>query len=177
MHWLKTLCRGLEISPETARRFLVIVAFAFWVGGFFFYAGVVVQTGAAVLGSHTTQGFITQRVTGWMNVSSVVALALFLWNIAGSRRTAARGMFRTLLATWLAMLAIQAILFAMHPVLDRMLVPAEERIINHARFYRLHGLYLDLSSVQQFTAVLHLWVAMALWRRADRAAAVARAAA
>ena len=44
------------------------------------------------------------------------------------------------------MAILQAVLFFMHPVLDRMLVPTDERIINHPRFYRLHGLYLDLSA-------------------------------
>jgi hypothetical protein len=153
---------------ETPRRFLVIVAFSFWVGGFFFYAGIVVPTGSAVLGSHTTQGFVTQRVTHWMNVASAPALLIFLWNILSAPRSLGRWIFRILLLTWLLMLSLQIALLLLHPVLDRMLVPAEERILNHPRFYRLHGLYLNLSSIQHFTAVLYLWCAMTLWRRADR---------
>ena len=153
---------------ELLRRFLVIVAFSFWVGGFFFYAGVVVPTGSAVLGSHTTQGFITQRVTHWMNVASAPALLIFLWNVLTAPRLLGRWAFRGLIWTWLLMVGLQIALVLLHPVLDRMLVPSEERIINHPRFYRLHGLYLDLASVQHFAAVLHLWCAMMLWRRADR---------
>jgi hypothetical protein len=155
-------------------RFVVVIAFAFWVGGFFFYSGVAVAVGTKVLGSSTSQGFITQQVTWWMNVSAVVALAIFLGNVATARRTSARNHLRTLAATWLLMACLQAGLFALHPVLDRMLIPAEERVLTHARFYRLHGVYLDLISVQQFTAILHLWVAMALWRREDVARATSR---
>jgi hypothetical protein len=151
------------------RRFLVLVAFSFWVGGFFFYAGVVVPTGSAVLGSHTTQGFVTQRVTQWMNVASGPALLIFLWNALATPRSLGRWASRGLVWTWLLMLSLQIALLLLHPVLDRMLVPAEERIINHPRFYRLHGLYLDLASVQHFAAILYIWCAMIVWRRADRA--------
>jgi hypothetical protein len=155
-------------SLEMMRRLLVIIAFAFWVGGFFFYAGVVVPTGSAVLGSHTTQGFVTQRVTHWMNVTSAPALLIFLWNILAAARSPARWPLRGLVWTWLLMLGLQIALLLLHPVLDRMLVPAEERIINHPRFYRLHGLYLDLASVQHFAAIAYLWCAMILWHRADQ---------
>jgi hypothetical protein len=157
-------------SLEILRRFLVIVAFSFWVGGFFFYAGVVVPTGSAVLGSHTTQGFVTQRVTHWMNVASGPTLLIFFWNLLSTPRSLGSWVVRLLFWTWLLMLGVQIVLLLLHPVLDRMLVPAEERIINHPRFYRLHGLYLDLASVQHFAAILHLWCAMNLWRRADRTA-------
>ena len=36
-------------------RFLVLAAFAFWVGGFTFYAAVVVPTGTEVLGGAAEQ--------------------------------------------------------------------------------------------------------------------------
>jgi hypothetical protein len=129
---------------------------------------VVVPTGSAVLGSHTTQGFVTQRVTHWMNVASGPTLLIFLWNILAAPRSLPGWALRGLVWTWVLMLAIQISLLLLHPVLDRMLVPAEERIITHPRFYRLHGLYLDLASVQHFAAILHLWCAMILWRREDR---------
>ncbi|MCA9269901.1 MAG: hypothetical protein KDA41_15580, partial [Planctomycetales bacterium] len=45
-----------------------------WWGGLTFYAGVVVPVGAAVFGS-TEQGFVTQRVTNWLNLLLAVALA------------------------------------------------------------------------------------------------------
>ena len=55
------------------RRFLVILAIGFWLGGFTFYASVVIHTGHRVFGSRLEVGFLTQQVTRWLNVSSVVA--------------------------------------------------------------------------------------------------------
>src|SRR5689334_8725515 len=52
-----------------ARRFIVISAIAFWLGGFTFYAGVAIPTGVEVLGTHKAVGFITQGVTRWLNVA------------------------------------------------------------------------------------------------------------
>src|SRR5947207_15713763 len=88
----------LSIVLELARRFLVLAAMAFWVGGFFFYSGVVINVGRHVLGSHRMQGFVTQQVTVWMNVASLPALAIFLWNVLATRRDGLRWLWRSLLA-------------------------------------------------------------------------------
>ena len=45
------------------RQFLVMSAVALWLGGFTFYALVVVPTGTDVLGGSVEQGFVTQAVT------------------------------------------------------------------------------------------------------------------
>src|SRR5207247_5841896 len=68
-----------ECAPIT-RRFLVIVALGFWLGGFAFYAGVVIHTGHRVFGGMRETGFLTQQVTGWLNVSGVAALTILFWN-------------------------------------------------------------------------------------------------
>src|SRR2546421_12981299 len=74
--WLRQVSECAAI----ARRFLVIVALGFWLGGFTFYAGVVIHTGHRVVGGMRETGFLTQQVTGWLNVSGVAALAILLWN-------------------------------------------------------------------------------------------------
>ena len=51
------------------RRLLVLAAFAFWQGGFTFYAAVVVPVGTEVLGSSMEQGSITRRVTVYLNMA------------------------------------------------------------------------------------------------------------
>ena len=71
------------------RRFLVIAAIAFWLGGFTFYSGVAIPMGVEVLGGHRTVGFITERVTNWLNVSGAIALAILLWDMLAAR--SARG--------------------------------------------------------------------------------------
>ena len=55
-----------------------------------FYGGVVVEVGVDVLGSHRTQGFVTQRVTNSLNVAGAVALAVWDWDVAAGRRTGGR---------------------------------------------------------------------------------------
>ena len=51
------------MSPWTLlRRFVTMAALAFSLGGFSFYAAVVVPTGTQVLDA-TSQGFVTQQVT------------------------------------------------------------------------------------------------------------------
>ena len=70
-----------RVYATAARRFLVIAAIAFWLGGFTFYSGVAIPMGVEVLGTHRAVGFITERVTNWLNVAGVVALIIFLWNL------------------------------------------------------------------------------------------------
>src|SRR5271156_6553534 len=62
------------------RRFMVLALLMFWLGGFTFYASVVVPVGADVLGSHLRQGMITRHVAWYMNLSGIAALAVFAWD-------------------------------------------------------------------------------------------------
>ena len=47
---------------RTLRRYLTVIALMFWLGGFTFYASIVVPIGMdAMKGSALRQGFITQQ--------------------------------------------------------------------------------------------------------------------
>ena len=61
----------------TLRRWLVVLSLMFWQGGFMFYGGVVVPVGSEVLGSDTDQGWITRKVTDYLNAAGAVALAVW----------------------------------------------------------------------------------------------------
>jgi hypothetical protein len=64
------------LAAPLMRRSIFILStlvWALWWGGLTFYASVVVPTGARILHSHTKQGFITQEVTNWINVTGMVA--------------------------------------------------------------------------------------------------------
>jgi hypothetical protein len=152
---------------ELSRRFLVLAAIAFWVGGFFFYSGVVIHVGRHVLGSHRMQGFVTQQVTVWMNVASLPALAVFLWNVLATRRDGSRWLRRSLLGTWCLMAIIQVLLFWLHPVMDRFLDPPTKQIAFRPDFVRFHTVYMTLAAIQHFAGVLHLVLSMLLWRQRD----------
>lgn len=150
-----------------APRLLILTACAFWLGGLTFYAAVVIPTANAVLGSHRIVGFVTQRVTGWINLSAVVVIALLFLNLARAA-TAGRNERTALWLTWGIMLAAQVGLFALHPVLDRMLDVTARHIIDQPQFYRLHRVYLVVSIVQQAAALAHIGFLLALWRCQDR---------
>jgi uncharacterized membrane protein YcfT len=153
---------GLWMS--STQRFLVIAAIAFWLGGFTFYSGVAIPMGVEVLGGHRTVGFITERVTNWLNVAGVVTLAILLWNIIAVRASAGKLLRIMLIATWVLMLAIELELIFLHPVMDRLLVPHAREILNEDRFDLLHHVYLISSSVQWFVGVVHVAAISIAWQ-------------
>jgi hypothetical protein len=149
---------------SAGRRFLVIAAIAFWLGGFTFYAGVAIPMGVEVLGTHRAVGFITQRVTHWLNFAGVVALSIFLANIALGWRASSRVVRRILVISWIAMVAIEVELFIMHPMLDRLLITQPVRdILDVDRFDMLHRVYLISTTVQWGFGVVHVWGICLLW--------------
>lgn len=145
------------------RRFLTLVAFAFWQGGFAFYTAVVVPTGTDVLGSSAAQGFITRRVTVWMNVAGAVAIPILLWDAAAMRplRRSRVGCVG-LLAAGLIALAI------IHPQLEALLDLASERVLNRSDFMPLHRKYLWISTAQWAVGVVYLICTPIAWRRSDQ---------
>jgi hypothetical protein len=155
--------RGLG---PAARRFLVIAAIAFWLGGFTFYSGVAIPMGVEVLGSHLRVGFITERVTNWLNVAGVAALAIFAWNMALGWRNSSVALRFTLLITWLLMAGIEIELISLHPVMDRLIAthPVRE-ILDEDRFDLLHHVYLISTSIQWFFGMIHVWCICVLWKQ------------
>lgn len=151
-----------------ARRFVVIAAIAWWLGGFTFYAGVAVPVGMEVLGSHKIVGFVTQRVTNWLNVGGVIALAVLLWNVVLSQKGRVGRLRSTLWATWILMAAIQVELIVVHPTMDRLLAPRPTRmILDEGRFDSLHRVYLISSSIQWAIGLLHVWCICLAWSPAE----------
>ena len=138
------------------RRFLTFVVFAFWMGGFTFYASVVIPTAHGVLGSHREVGFITQQVTHWLNLVSLLALALLTWNLIAERAATPR-LKRLLGITLGVMFATQVALFAEHPMLVRMLDVETQNMASRDRFYAMHRVYLLTAAVQWLAAMLHGW--------------------
>ena len=110
-----------------------------------------------MLGSHREVGFITQQVTRWINLVSLLALALLAWNFIAERGTTPR-LKRLLGITLGVMLATQIALFAEHPMLDRLLDAETQNIASRARFYATHRVYLLTAAVQWLAAMLHGWM-------------------
>jgi hypothetical protein len=150
---------------RAARRFLVLAALSFWQGGFTFYAGVVVPVGTDVLGSSLKQGFITRRVTRYLNLTGACALAVLAGDLALARDPSRRRR-RGRLLLWAGMLACQAGLFGLHAYLESLLRPG--RIIADREAFRpAHRAYLWVSTFQWALAVLFLLGSMRAWSAED----------
>ena len=145
------------------RRFLTLVAFAFWQGGFTFYVAVVVPIGTDVLGSAAAQGFITRQVAIWMNVAGAVAVPILLWDAAATRPfRRSRIALALLLAIGLIGLAI------LYPRLDALLDNINNRILDRREFMPLHRKYLWISTAQWAVGVVYLLLTPWAWRKMDR---------
>ena len=120
------------------RRWLLLWALMFWQGGFTFYGGVVVPVGSAVLGSEREQGFITRRVTNYLNLAGAVALAVWGWDLSAGRGMSPGGR-RLRWATWTGLVLSLALLVWLHPRLDELLDPEDVLVLDRQRFRSLHG--------------------------------------
>jgi hypothetical protein len=147
------------------RRYLTLLSFALWMGGFTFYTLVVIPTGSKVLGGEREVGFITQQATNWLNWIGIPALLMFGWNL----RAQGGGIWRVLLLlAWLAMAAAEVGVFLIHHVIDGMLDTSTHKIHNFEHFYGWHRFYMVTASFQWLAALAYLWIALVIWRDTDR---------
>lgn len=138
----------------------------FWLGGFTFYAAVVVPIGTEVLGSPAEQGWITQRVTNWLNVAGAVALAGWAWDIAADAApTRLRQGLRWLL--WVFLVLMLAVLVALHPPMDALLDSADTGESGHTQFRTLHRIYLWVSTAQWAVGIALSFATLRTWSRAS----------
>ena len=162
------ITRVLTEYAELGRRFLVILGVGFWLGGFTFYAAVVIHIGHRVFGSARETGFLTQQVTGWLNLSGSVALGVLFWNALAARRMRGGWLKSGLWLTWGLMAGIQVALYALHPVLDQTLDLQTHQILERSRFHHQHLVYMNLSTCQWAAGMLHTLLALLIWRWCDK---------
>jgi hypothetical protein len=151
----------------TLRRTLLLWAFLFWQGGFFFYASVVVKVGTD-LTSQFDQGLITQQVTIWLNVAALGALLLWLWDLFAERAA----LTKTRWLLWIFMFAMLVWLAWMHPQLGDMINTERGRVEPRQAFRSLHAVYLWVSTAQWAASIAFSFCTLLNWRAADRAAAL-----
>lgn len=151
------------------RRLLVLVALMFWLGGFTFYASVVVPIGADVLGSAAEQGWITRQVTLWLNVSGGVTLVLWAWDLA-AEPSSPHALQRLRWLLWLVLLGTLLALLWLHGLLEQHLDPEARRIVGRAAFRSLHRWYLWINTVQWAAGLVLIGLTLHTWRLADRSA-------
>ena len=163
------------MSCGVLRRFATVLVLALWMGGFTFYAEIIIPTAAHVLHSERHVGFITEQVTNWLNLIGLAALAVFLWNLIAEwgRQPAERR--RWLAVAWGTMALAHAGLFATHPLIDRLLDIQAHTIRDDDRFLMLHNVYLTFATTQWVAALIYTWLSLCAWRHDDRQAAIASA--
>jgi hypothetical protein len=146
------------------RRFLVLVALMFWLGGFTFYASIVVPVGQKLLGPGQ-QGLVTAKVTNYLNLSGVLALTILAWDLAvlkdGPRRR------RLLWFCWAGMVLTLGLLVYFHQVLAAMM-PHKPDSVDAGSFRTMHSLYLWTSTVQWSCGVAYTVLTLAAWRSEDQ---------
>lgn len=147
--------------PPTARiivRWLTLLAFAAWQGGFFFYATFVVPIATRVLESARLQGAISQQVTVWLNALGAAALIVFAIDMGW---TATRKSSRWW--TWRFMVVMQIALVALHPLLDNNFKPDELDFTDRSQFKFHHGLYLWIHAAQWLAGLIWAWLTVKAW--------------
>jgi hypothetical protein len=142
-------------------RFLTVVALAVWFGGFTFYSTAVIATSQKVLHSQLRAGLITQQVTNWLNLISLPTLAVCAWNWFVCRTDGRRFWVIALGLAVCGMVALQVALFPVHGMLDARIVGHE--VADEGGFFRLHRIYLVLSTAQWCATLGYIWAALILW--------------
>jgi hypothetical protein len=153
--------------PTFVRRLLVLVALMFWLGGFTFYAGVVVPIGQQVLG-RGPQSDVTRHVSVYLNLACAVALVPLAWDVAGSGDPSRRRR----ICRWICVaniLASLAVLHWLHGELVSMMDQATASMDRGSSFRIGHKAYLWISTYQWLAGVVYTALMVPAWRAEDKA--------
>ncbi len=124
--------------------YLKIIVLCFWWGAFTFYAGIVVPVGMNVLGSHTEMGFITQQVTVYVNIFSLIIFLIYAYCLKNEAFTKNK-LVEEIIA--ISLVGFQLLLFLLHKYQTELLDFENHKIMNRDDFYLLHRLYLILETL------------------------------
>jgi hypothetical protein len=152
------------------RRVLLLWLFMFWQGGFLFYGAVVVTVGAGVLGSDFDQGQITRIVTQYLNLTGLVVLLAWTWDLIAERTA----LWKRRIAAWLFLLLGLAVLAWLHPRMADYIDVDNHRFLDRAAFRHLHRWYLRVSTVQWLAAIVFTFWTLQSWRATDRQSALTK---
>lgn len=144
------------------RRTFLFWLFAFWQGGFFFYASVVVKVGTD-LTSQFDQGLITRQVTFWLNLSGLIVLLAWIWDLLVERSACLKRRW----VAWALMLIALAILAGLHPQLDGLIDDENYRLFDRRHFRLLHRIYLHVSTLQWLVSIAFTFWTLQSWRATD----------
>ena len=123
---------------------LKIITLSIWWGAFTFYAGIVVTVGMQVLGWHVAMGFITQQVTVYLNIFSLIIFLIYAYFL-NSEEVTESSLVKQIIA--ISIIGFQLLLFLLHFYLTDLLDFEKHTIINQDNFYLLHQIYLIIEAL------------------------------
>lgn len=120
------------------------IILSIWWGAFTFYAGVVIPVGMRVLGSHTEMGFITQKVTIYFNIFSLLIFLFYAYCLKNEEVTKIK-LIEEIIS--ISLIGFQLLLFLLHNYQTELLNFEKFTISNHDNFYLLHRIYLIVETL------------------------------
>lgn len=123
---------------------LKIITLSIWWGAFTFYAGVVVPVGMDVLGSHTQMGFVTQEVSKYLNIISLILFIIYA-NSLRSNEFSENGLIEQIVS--FSLIGFQILLFVIHYFLTDSLDFEHHIVLNPEKFYVFHQVYLIIETL------------------------------
>jgi hypothetical protein len=131
--------RTLFFYDEMKTNRIKTIILSIWWGAFTFYAGVVVPVGMRVLGSHTEMGFITQQVTNYLNVFSLIIFQIYAY-LLKNQEVNDNNLVEEI--TVISLIGFQLLLFLLHSYQTDLLDFVHHKVIDYGKFYLLHRIYL-----------------------------------
>jgi hypothetical protein len=123
---------------------LKINALSIWWGAFTFYAWIVVPVGMNVIGSHTEMGFITQQVSVYLNIFSLIVFMFYAYCLKNEGINEYKLIEEI---TAISLIGFQLLLFLLHHYQTELLDFENHKIIDRENFYLLHRIYLIVETL------------------------------
>jgi hypothetical protein len=123
---------------------LKTIILSIWWGAFTFYAGVVVPVGMRVLGSHTEMGFITQQVTNYLNIFSLIVFLIYAY-LLKNEEVKKGNLVEEI--TVISLIGFQLLLFLIHSNQTDLLDFTHHKVLDKNNFYLLHRIYLIVETL------------------------------
>lgn len=138
---------------NTVFKSLVFISFSLWLGGFLFYSAFVIPSAHAVLHDHETVGMITQKATRILNYIGLISCLLLLINFIKAKIfLSAKELKYSAILLGLIITSLLA-LFFFHYSMSIFIDPDKLELSEYKKFYRLHRIYLIISTVQFFCLI------------------------
>jgi hypothetical protein len=145
------------LRPLLIARFAALGAMTFWVGGFTFYAGIVIPILHEFM-AESEAGQITRQVTDALNLVGLVAVVVWSILLIMERKFVPRWASQLRLAAFGGAVLLLVGQGVVHQILDARLDAGSMR-----GFYPIHRVYVGGSTLQWGLNLALLYLSLVLW--------------